>query len=151
MGFVGGAVAARVYHAQIHARCLTQNIDTSAVVKKVLHHLPGNGLGKGRNPLIGHAVVARNCKHDGRADIDGRLTSADGVELLGKVFKAAKAALRLGEVVQMGLCSIQIFLKQGRDAQAGQDQFKVVGLGGIHAVCLSLTVRVRKAERPAPN
>ena len=116
-----------------------------------MHHLPGYGLGKGRNALIGHAVVARNRKHDGRADIDGRLAAADGVELLGKVFKAAKAALRLGEVVQMGLGCIQIFLKQGRDAQAGQDQFKVVGLGGIHAICLSLTARVRKAERPVPN
>lgn len=38
--------------------------------------------------------------------------------------------------------------EQGRDDQAGQDQLKVVGLGGIHAVCLSLTARVRKAERP---
>ena len=48
----------------IHARSAAQNIDRRAVVKKVLHHLPGHGLGKGRNPLICHAVVARNRQHE---------------------------------------------------------------------------------------
>ena len=72
-----------------------------------------------------------------------------GLTPLGEVFKAAKAALWFGEVVQMGLGIVQVFLKQGRNAQAGQNQFQQVGLSGFHAVCLSLTRGVRKTGRLA--
>ena len=77
-----------------------ERVDPSPVMQKILHHLAGHFLRKGRDAFPRHAVIACHCEYQGRADFHA---ASHGVKAHGDFFEAPQAATWFREGIQTAL------------------------------------------------